>query len=119
MNKITKKLATTTFYLLDLRGKNVGIFEQLKMEEALFRANKNNWLIFNSLDHVNERAVVFGLGDGRKPDTLCNVDIATKDEIPLIKRYSGGGTVFVDKGTRFISFICNENLISLWDKCHS
>ena len=111
MNKITKKLATTTFYLLDLRGKNVGIFEQLKMEEALFRANKNNWLIFNSLDHVNERAVVFGLGDGRKPDTLCNVDIARKDEIPLIKRYSGGGTVFVDKGTRFISFICNENFL--------
>jgi lipoate-protein ligase A len=99
------------FHLLDLTKRKMGIFQQLKIEEALFRTNNKNWIIFNSLDSIKERAVVFGLGDARKPDTLCNVDIARNDGIALIKRYSGGGTVFVDKSTRFITFICNDNFL--------
>ena len=34
-----------------------------------------------------------------------------RDQIPVIKRFTGGGTVIVDDGTVFISFICNKNAI--------
>ena len=112
-----ERVATTMrpiFHVLDLSKRGIGIFQQLKIEEALFRADKSNrnWLILNSLGSVRERAVVFGLGDGRKPHKLCNVDLARADGIPLIKRYTGGGTVFVDDGTRFITFICNDNILA-------
>ena len=111
-----ERVATTMrpiFHVLDLSKRGTGIFQQLKIEEALFRADtlNRNWLILNCLESVRERAVVFGLGDGRKPHKLCNVDLARADRIPLIKRYTGGGTVLVDDGTRFITFICNDNIL--------
>lgn len=32
-----------------------------------------------------------------------------EDRIPVIKRFTGGGTVIVDKSTLFVSLICNKD----------
>ena len=34
-----------------------------------------------------------------------------KDPVPVIKRFSGGGTVIVDHDTLFVTFICTQGAI--------
>lgn len=34
-----------------------------------------------------------------------------RDQIPVIRRFSGGGTVIIDNGTLFVSLICHKNTI--------
>lgn len=45
----------------------------------------------------------------RKPSQLLEVGPVIKDGIPVIKRFTGGGTVIVDKSTLFVSLICNKD----------
>ena len=52
-----------------------------------------------------------GLGDARKPHTLVDVKAADSAKIPLIKRFSGGGTVVVDQNTTVATFIFNKGII--------
>ena len=47
----------------------------------------------------------------RKPAELLDVKSVVRDNIPVIKRFTGGGTVIVDCGTVFISFICNKDVV--------
>ncbi|MDN3505517.1 MAG: lipoate--protein ligase family protein [Rhabdochlamydiaceae bacterium] len=47
------------------------------------------------------------MGISGKPEKLIDVP---KVNIPLIKRYSGGGTVVVDNNTLFMSFIFNSEV---------
>lgn len=89
----------TMFSLLHLRG--VPILQQLQIEEALLRADERNWCIINS--NVAP-AIVMGLS--AKPEEMIHLDLAQRDKIPLIKRFSGGGTVVVDENTLFMTFIC-------------
>eukprot|EP00959_Pyramimonas_sp_CCMP1952_P226849 4742899-Pyramimonas_sp.AAC.1 len=98
-----------------LRLRQVSILQQLRLEEALLRVDKHNWLIVN--DGTPEPAVVMGLsGYGVQPlvchetisiDAIVGVGLrssatiycssvsvaANRDGITVIKRYSGGGTV--------------------------
>jgi lipoate-protein ligase A len=71
------------------------IFQQLQMEEALLRAGAENWCLINS---GTSPAIVMGM--------LGNVDedVARK-EIPILRRFSGGGTVVVDEDTVFFTLI--------------
>ncbi len=104
-------------HVLNLAGfsspRSFDILSQLRIEEAIFRADplQRNWLILNQGMVEHGRKVVFGLGDSRRPETLCNVTAARKDGVQLIKRFSGGGTVFVDENTTFLTFICNEDIL--------
>jgi len=85
---------------VDLAGK-IGIFEQLRIEEVLMRHDSSNWCLVNRrMSHPN---VVLGISG--KSDELVEVEACRKDGIPLIKRFSGGGTVIVDESTYFVSFI--------------
>lgn len=34
-----------------------------------------------------------------------------RDGVPVIRRFSGGGTVIVDHGTIFVTFICNKDTV--------
>jgi len=45
----------------------------------------------------------------RKPSQLLEVGPVMEDRIPVIKRFTGGGTVIVDKSTLFVSLICNKD----------
>eukprot|EP00899_Mesostigma_viride_P020347 jgi/Mesvir1/28313/Mv04833-RA.1 len=79
------------------------IFRQLKVEEALLRNSAGNWFIVN--DGAANAAVVMGISG--KTDVLLNVDLVRERKIPIIKRFSGGGTVVVDKDTVFTTVVCS------------
>lgn len=89
------------FHILNLR--NTPILEQLKLEEALLRTDTRNWCIINT---GSPDAIVMGISG--KPEKLIDFKILGEKKLPLIKRFSGGGTVYVDAQTIFVSFLCNQ-----------
>lgn len=82
---------------------STSIFEQLQLEEALLRTSKENWLLLNS---GSSPAIVMGIS--AKEEEVINFENLEKNPIPLIRRYSGGGTVVVDADTLFISWIIQK-----------
>ncbi len=76
---------------------NYSIFEMLQLEEALLRADDRNWCLIN--DGARDPAVVMGISGKAEEHVKKGI------EVPIIKRFSGGGTVVVDQDTCFISFI--------------
>lgn len=88
--------------------KNYSIYEQLQLEEALLRADQRNWCLLND---GSPPAIVMGISG--KPKLLINPDLMQKRPVPVIRRFSGGGTVFVDEDTRFVTFICNSQEIGV------
>ncbi|KAL0889807.1 hypothetical protein Bca101_013790 [Brassica carinata] len=88
-----------------IRLKGTPILEQLHLEERLLRTSSDNWCIVN--DGTNVPTIVMGLSG--KPSQLLELGPVIKDRIPVIKRFTGGGTVIVDKSTLFVSLICNKD----------
>ncbi len=86
--------------LLHLKG--YPIFKQLQLEEALLRLDTRTFCIINE---GSSPAIVMGISG--KPEELVSPKLQEKP-IPLIKRFSGGGTVVVDESTLFISFISQK-----------
>ena len=88
-------------HLIELCG--MPIFEQLQLEEALIRTDQRNICIIN---WGVPRAIVLGLsGD---PEELFDTSRVREENIPVIRRYSGGGCVIVDEETFFVSFLVNK-----------
>jgi len=92
------------FLLLD----KISIFEQLQIEEALLRADKRNWCLINT---GSPEAIVMGISG--KPDLLIEDRVFQMKPVPVIKRFSGGGTVFIDHNTIFVTWICNSRELSI------
>ncbi len=92
----------TPFHLIHL--KNTPIFSQLQLEEALLREDTRNFCLINE---GTSPAIVMGISG--KPEELIDLPKARAFGIPIIKRFSGGGTVIVDEDTLFITFICQKN----------
>lgn len=72
------------------------VLDQLLLEETLLRTTTQNWCLIN---RGSSPAIVFGIS-GRINDHL-----SAPSPFPLIRRYSGGGTVVVDEDTLFVSLI--------------
>lgn len=87
-----------------LKFKNLPILEQLRLEEALLRTSDENWCLLNE---GSSPAIVMGISG--KPQELLDIPSVLHHNIPVIKRYSGGGTVLVDQNTLFVSFIINRD----------
>lgn len=87
---------------------NVPIFEQLQLEEALLRTDSRNFCVIN---HGTPKAIVMGISG--QPESLLHLPLVQKDNIPVIRRFSGGGTVIVDEETLFITFIFSKNAIDV------
>lgn len=87
-----------TLHLLHLRAHP--IFAQLQIEEALLRTDSRNWCLINE---GSPPAIVMGISG--KHEELIHCEEARAANIPIIKRFSGGGTVIVDENTLFITFI--------------
>jgi lipoate---protein ligase len=85
--------------------KSYPIYEQLLLEEKLLRGGADNWCIINE---GSSPAIVMGISG--KKEELIDCKAALQNGIPLIKRFSGGGTVVVDESTLFITFICQKEL---------
>ncbi|MDX8430827.1 MAG: lipoate--protein ligase family protein [Candidatus Algichlamydia australiensis] len=83
---------------------NVPILEQLKLEEGLLRAGKGNYCLLNC---GSTPAIIMGISG--KPEELVFREKQQEQKLPLIKRYSGGGTVVVDHNTLFVSFIFDKS----------
>ena len=95
-----------TLHLIELR--QMPIYEQLLLEEALLRADDRNFCIIN---YGAPRAIVMGLSG--VPSELLHLERVRQDSIPVFKRYSGGGTVIVDENTLFVSFLFSKNALPI------
>jgi lipoate---protein ligase len=84
------------------------IFQQLQLEEALLRADDRNWCLLNI---GTSEAIVMGISG--KPSQWLNSQQMARRPIPLIRRFSGGGTVFVDRHTSFITWICQADALQV------
>lgn len=93
-------------HLIELQ--NVPIFEQLQLEEALLRTETRNFCVIN---YGSPKAIVMGISG--MPENLLHLPLVRKDQIPVIRRFSGGGTVIVDEETLFITFIFSKNAINV------
>jgi lipoate-protein ligase A len=87
-------------YLLQL---NCSIYDQLQLEEALLRSDDRNWCIIN---RSTSPAIVMGISS--KKELFVDSKKISQAPVPLIRRFSGGGTVFIDENTYMISWICNS-----------
>lgn len=85
-----------------IRLENSSIQEQLEMEERLLRHEKENYVLINA---GTKPAIVLGISG--KAEELVHLD-KLPGHIPLVRRFSGGGTVIVDEETVFVTFICNK-----------
>lgn len=88
-----------------LHLKNFPIFKQLQLEEALLRLDDRNYCIINE---GSPPAIVMGISG--KSEELIDHNKLSQHPIPVIRRFSGGGTVVVDEDTLFVSFLCQNNL---------
>jgi lipoate-protein ligase A len=93
-------------YWLEL-AKELSIYQQLLIEEWLIKHDMRNFCITS---HGSQDTIVMGISG--KIDELIDQDIAKKKNIPVVRRFSGGGTVVVDHSTLFVSFIMNKALFS-------
>lgn len=79
------------------------ILQQLHIEQALLRADSQNWLVVN--DGSSVPAIVMGISG--KAEELVHIDKVKEAKVDVIKRFSGGGTVIVDEDTVFSTLIMN------------
>ena len=78
----------------------------LRLEEALLRHEKGNWCLVNALPAAP--TVVVGLGG--KPDLLLDAEKlrAAPFPVPVVRRFTGGGTVVVGDGTVVASLVVRK-----------
>ena len=91
-----------------LKLRNTPIYRQLQIEEALLRADDQNWCLINE---GSPPAIVMGISG--KPAELIDREHLAKFPIPVIRRFSGGGTVVVDEQTLFVTMICNRSALEI------
>ncbi|CAM6085459.1 unnamed protein product [Calypogeia fissa] len=90
-----------------LRLQGFPILQQLQLEERLLRTTQDNWCLLN--DGTSPPAIVMGISG--KPEQLLHVEKVVENRVCVIKRFSGGGTVVVDEGTLFVTFICSRSAV--------
>lgn len=91
--------------------KNVPVWEQLAIEEALLRTDNENWCLINE---GSCPAIVFGISG--KINEHIDAEAVKQNAVTVVRRFSGGGTVVVDEATFFISFILQKDEFQL-DQC--
>lgn len=95
------KAAVAVINLCQLKG--VSILEQLKMEEALLRAGTGNWCLINE---GAPPAIVMGISG--KTEELIDPLSYQIHPVPVIRRFSGGGTVFIEENTLFVTLLFDQ-----------
>ena len=93
--------------LIQLKG--CPIFKQLQLEEALLRENQENYCLVNA--GSSQEAIVMGISS--KVEDHLDLERVKKSRVPVIKRFSGGGTVYVDSHTLFVTFILNKDALNI------
>ena len=96
----------TQLHFVECQG--IDIFQQLQLEEALLRTEMRNFCLVNQ---GSSRAIV--MGSSGVAEELLHLEKVQNDKIPVIRRYSGGGTVIVDEKTLFITFLFSKKDLPL------
>lgn len=91
-------------HTIDLNG--LPLLVQLQLEEALLRTNDQNYCLIN---HGAPPAIVMGIS--QIPDEVIDFKAHQNNPIPIIKRYSGGGTVVIEPTTVLVTLILNHAVI--------
>lgn len=90
--------------LIQLNG--LPILEQLQLEEALLRTSDQNFCLIN---HGAPPAIVMGIS--QIPNEVIDFHAHQFNPIPIIRRYSGGGTVVIEPTTILVTLILNHKSI--------
>jgi len=90
-----------------LRFDAMPILDQLRIEEALYRSEEENFCIVN--EYKGPPTIVLGISG--VPEKLVHLDKVRKDSVQMIKRYSGGGTVVLAPGSFLVSFVCRKDCL--------
>lgn len=98
MSRLTAKAVPMHFLFLE----NMPIYRQLQIEEAILRTDERNWCLINT---GSPPAIVMGISANL--EVMINKGHFNRQPVPIIRRFSGGGTVFVDLSTYFVTWICN------------
>ena len=81
------------------------IKRMLRLEEALVRHEPGNWCLITALP-PQQPTVVVGLGG--KPERLLDASELKKRPVPVVRRFTGGGTVVVNGGVVVTSLIVDK-----------
>ena len=91
---------------LVLTLRNAPIYEQLLLEEYLLKHHPGNWFIWNE---APPPAIVLGISSALHE--LVDEAAWLAHPIPIIRRFSGGGTVVLDENTLLATWICNHSAL--------
>jgi len=91
----------------------MSIWDQLLLEEGLHRAenipdDKKNWCILNQCETQQPTIV---LGYSGKINKLVNIEEQQMRGVPMLRRFTGGGTVIIDHNTLFISWLLGDSVL--------
>lgn len=114
-------------HFLDLKNSGLSAVERLCLEEAILRHDPLNrsWAIVGIHDPTYTQYItlpssntssntdpkeyyencIIVMGIGGKAEELLNLDKVRKDQVLVVKRFSGGGTVVLDHHSLWTSFI--------------
>ena len=100
-------MALRPMRFVNLRG--WPITRMLRLEEALVRHEPGSWCLVNALPASSAPTVVVGLSG--KPHKLLNADAlsAAEGDVPVVRRFTGGGTVVVGGGTVVASLVVEKD----------
>lgn len=91
-----------------VRLTSTSIFQQLQWEEALLRADQRNWCLLNQ---GSPPAIVMGISG--QVHQLVQQEKLEQAPLPIIRRFSGGGTVVIDENTLFVTLICQTEALAI------
>ncbi|CAI5939916.1 unnamed protein product, partial [Closterium sp. NIES-64] len=89
-----------------VRADGMDVEAQLRLEEKLLRSDptNSNWFVFNA--DVAAPTIVMGISG--KPHELLHTEAVLEARVPVVRRFSGGGTVVLDSGSVLTSLICRR-----------
>ncbi|GBG25056.1 Lipoate--protein ligase [Hondaea fermentalgiana] len=98
----------------------VDIFRQLRLEEGVHRSKNGSardgvpgsgtgWCVLNHPQAEQDPSIVLGFS-GKIPK-LVNESERARQNVPMIRRFTGGGTVIVDRDTVFVSLLLGRDLV--------
>ncbi|EKX72188.1 conserved hypothetical protein [Theileria equi strain WA] len=108
-------------YVFNLDG--LGIFKQLQFEEFLYRratsVSKNcAFLLVNNLARTEKSSIILGLS-GKPGDFIRDIQLCRRENVEVIKRFTGGGTVVVDKNIVISSIIATHEWMNGYVNRHA
>ena len=91
-----------------IHTKKLNIFEQLQLEEILLKNDDKPYCL---IKEGTSSSVVLGISNDVKD--LVEIKKAKKDKIPILKRFTAGGCVYVDVNTLCVTFIFSKKSLDI------